>query len=328
MNAELASVEQVWDWLDRLNFPIHAANVEPNRAVGRALMLEYRAPHGLPQFDIAAISGVAVPARQTIGAGPYNPMKVQAGSVRAGEPMPPGTDAVMAEDAVEDGLALDSVAIGEGVIAANSQLRRGELIFPAGHVLRAQDVAVLTELGLPRLAVRCGLQVAGDVPSELEELRSALLWRDLSQWDASGELVITTLPRASDRWEIGAVAMRPATFCRFGRRDTRPAICLPPDPLGFTLGHDLFASRVLRRIAGLPAAHPATQALLAEKIASSIGHTDLVLVRMEQGRAHPLPFADAAGAAGLARADGFVVVPAMREGFQEGTLVTVQLLAS
>ena len=328
MSAELASVEQVWDWLDRLNFPIHAANVEPSRAVGRALMLEYRAPHGLPQHDCAMISGIAVPARQTIGAGPYNPMPVQAVAVNAGEKMPPGTDAVMAADAVEHGLALDSVAIGEGVIAANSQLQRGELIFPAGHVLRAQDVAVLTELGLPRLAVRCGLQVAADVMPELEELQAALLWRDLSQTDDSGELVITTQPRPTDHWEINAVAMRPAGSCRFGWRDTRPVICLPADPLGFTIGYQIYASRLLRRIAGLPASHLEAQAVLGEKISSSIGHTDLVLVRMDGGRAQPLPFADAAGAAGLARADGYVVVPAMREGYPSGALVTVLLLAS
>ena len=328
MTVELASVEQGWDWLDGLSFPIATATVEPSRAVGRALVLEYRAPHGLPQQDCAALSGIAVPARQTIGAGPYNPMPVQAVAVTLGEMMPPGTDAVLAEDAVEDGMALDTAAIGEGVLAASSQMARGEVVFPAGHLLRAQDVAVLSEFGNPRLQVRCGLTVAGEVPQELEELRASLLWRDLSQWDSAGEIVITTKARAADMWEVGAVAMRPGEFCRLGWRDSRPLICLPTDPLGFTFGYEMFAARLLRRVAGLPPAHRQTQAALAEKIVSSIGHTDLALVRLEGERAMPLPQADATGTAGLARADGFVIVPAMREGYPPGALVMVQVLAT
>lgn len=327
MNAELASVELVWDWLDRLEFPISTATVEPSRAVGRALLFEFRAPHGLPQHHCAALSGHAVPARQTLGAGPYNPMPVQAAPVRAGAAIPPGTDAVLPDDAVESGMAMEAVAPGEGVIGASSQLRKGELLFPAGHVLRPQDVAVLAEFGTPSLAVRCGLLASGGVPVELDDLRHALLWRDLSQWDAEGEFVLTTTPLPSDRWDILAVAMRPASGCRFGWRDTKPLICLPSDPLGFTLAHEMFTARLLRRTAGLPAAHRQATAKLSGKIVSSIGHTDLALVQMEGGVAEPLPFAEAGGAAGLARADGFVIVPAMREGFPPGALVTVQLLA-
>jgi molybdopterin molybdotransferase len=327
MSVDLASVEQVFAWLDGLNFPLATVTVAPSRAVGRALLLEFRAPHGLPRQDTAAMDGVAVAAQETLGAGPYNPMKVRAVAVRQGAAMPAGTDAVLPEDAVQDGQALDAAAAGEAVMAAESQLRRGERVFPAGHVLRPQDVALLAELGVEGITVRAGLMVSGNVKAVLRELSLALLWRDLSQWDEGGELVLTTAPLPGDRWDIGGVALRPGGACRFGWRDGRPAICLPGDVLGFTLAYEVFVARLLRRVGGLKPAHRVAEAVLVSKLVSSIGHTDIALVRLEGGAALPLPWAETGGAAGLARADGFVLVPAMREGVAQGGLVTVQLLA-
>ncbi len=328
MGVELASLEQAFAWLDGLKLPVTTATVEPSRAVGRALLLEYRAPHGLPRRNIAALDGVAVASGDTLGAGPYNPMPVRSAPVRAGAAMPAGCDAVLPKDAVQDGLALDAAAPGELVVAAESQLRRGELIFPAGHVLRPHDVALLVELEVEEITVRAGLMVCGDVKEAFNELEISLLWRDLSQWDDSGDLVLTTAPLATDLWDINAVALRPGGACRFGWREGKPAICLPHDALGFTLAYEIFVSRLLRNAAGLPPAHRVVEAELAGKLVSSIGHTDLALVRLAGGRAVPLPWAETGGAAGLARADGFVLVPAMREGIPPQALVSVQILTA
>ncbi len=328
MRVDLASVEQVFAWLDNLKFPIAAATVEPSRAVGRALLIDFRSPHGLPQHNIASIDGMAVVAAHTLGAGPYNPIKVQAHPVRIGMAVPQDCDAVLPVDAVQHGMALEAVASGEHVMAAGSQLRRGECLFSAGHVLRPQDVAVLSELGIEGLTVRAGLLVCGGVHAAFSELALALLGRDLSQWDTSGDLVLTSSPLPGDDWEIGAVALRPGGACRFGYRAGLPAICLPQDALGFTIAYDLFVSRLLRRMAGLPMGHLEIEARLAGKLVSSIGHTDIALVTLNDGVATPLAWAETGGAAGLARADGFVIVPAMREGMPPGALVSVRLLAT
>jgi molybdopterin molybdotransferase len=324
---ELASLEQAFAWLDGLGFPTATATVEPSRAVGRTLLFELRAASGLPPQDRASIAGVAVAARQTEGAGPYNPLPVSGVSVQAGEAMPARCDAVMPADLIEAGHALEAVAPGEFVTGAESQLRRGALVFEAGHRLRPHDVPVLVELGVKLVTVRFGLMVTGDTPEHLDELEIALLWRDYAQWDDEGDLVLTTHDLPGDRWDITGVALRPGGACQMGWRDGKPALKLPDEPLAFTLAYEIFVSRLLRRVARLGPACRTAKLALAGKIVSTIGYTDLALVRVEKGSAWPLPGIDTGGAAALARADGYVVVPPTREGFGVGDEVVVHLFA-
>lgn len=323
--SQRASVEQVFAWLDALSFPTATATVEPSRAVGRTLLFELRADRGLPSTDRAVIAGVAVRARDTEGAGPYNPLPLRAIAVQAGETMPAGCDAVMPADLIEAGHALEAVAAGEYVVAAESQIRPGALVFPAGHRLRPQDVAVLTELDVRLVTVRFGLLVTGDTPDHLDDLEMALLWRDYTQWEDEGDIILTGHDLPGDRWEISAVALRPGGACRFGRRDGAPVIRMPDDPLAYTIVYELFVARLLRRMSGLGPACRQEDRVLTAKIVSTIGYTDVVLVRLDGVDATPLPGIETGGAASLARADGFVIVPPTREGIGPGELVCVHL---
>ena len=327
-DVELASVDQAFAWLDNLEFPVATATVEPSRAVGRALLIELRAERGLPSVDCAQIAGFAVRARATEGAGPYNPLPVQGVAVQAGEAMPAHCDAVLPADLVEAGHALEAVAVGEFVTAAQSQLRRGALVFPAGHRLRAADVAVLTELGIQKVTIRFGLLVTGDTPDHLDELEIALLWRDFAQWEDDGDLVLTTHDLPGDRWDIRGVALRPGGECRFGYRGPTPAIKLPDDPLAYAIAYELFVSRLLRRIAGLPPACRIEEYPLSAKIVSAIGYTDVALVRLERDEAVPLPGIDTGGAAALAQAHGYVIIPPTREGAAPGDVVSVHIFSA
>jgi len=234
---------------------------------------------------------------------------------------------VLPVDLVEAGHALEPVAAGEWVIAAESQMRRGALVFPAGHLLRPQDVAVLSELGVRLVTVRFGLMVTGDTPDHLDELELALLWRDYSQWDDEGDVVLTAHDLPGDRWDIRGVALRPGGGCQFGWRDGKPALKMPDDALGYTIAYELFVSRLLRRVAGLGPACASLELPLAAKIVSAIGYTDVALVRLQAGQAMPLPGIETGGAAALSRADGYVIVPPTREGIAPGALVTMRLFA-
>jgi len=327
-SIDLASVEQAFAWLDVLNFPTATATIEPSRAVGRTLLFELRAERGLPPNDRATIAGFAVRAEQTEGAGPYNPLPVFGVAVQAGDAMPARCDAVLPLDLMEAGCALEPVAPGEFVAAAESQLRRGALVFPAGHRLRPHDLAVLSELGLAQVTVRFGLMVTGDTPDHLNEIEAALLWRDNGQWDDEGDLVLTSHDLPGDHWDIRAIALRPGGECRLGWRGGKPAIKLPDEPLAYAIAYELFAARLLRRIAGIGPAGRTVDMMLDAKIVSAIGMTDVALVRIVDQRVHPLPGIESGGAAALARADGTVVVPPTREGIAPGEVVTVQLFTS
>ena len=325
--TQLASLEQAYAWLDALEFPTATATVEPSRAVGRTLLFELRAKTGLPPVDRASIDGFAVQASATDGAGPYNPLPVTAVPVQAGEAMPSGTDAVLPMDLVEAGRALETVVAGEAVLAAGSQLRQGELVFPAGHRLRPHDVPVIVELGVDRVCVRFGLMVCGDTPSHLDEIEAAMLWRDYAQWDDEGDLVLTTHDLPGDRWDIRGLALRPGGTCQFGWRDGKPALKLPEEPLAYTLAYEIFVSRLLRRMTRLGPACRTAHLSLSQTVSSAVGITDIILVRVDAGEAMPLAGAAIGGAALLSRAHGWIVVPPNRESLAEGDLVTVHLFS-
>src|SRR5262249_27410189 len=73
-----------------------AAETESLRsACHRILAREIRAVHPIPMTDRAALDGFAVTASATIGAGSYNPLSLVLRATSAGEPIPPGTDAVI-----------------------------------------------------------------------------------------------------------------------------------------------------------------------------------------------------------------------------------------
>jgi molybdopterin biosynthesis enzyme len=146
--------------------------------------------------------------------------------------------------------------------------------------------------------------------------------------EPKGDVTLTTRAEPGDRWDIHGIALRPGgDACALGRRAGRPVVKLPADFLGFTVGYELLAARLIRGHAGLGAPRPAIEVPLAGKIVSAIGLADVVLVRLGEAGAAPLPGIETGGAAGLAWADGYVVVPAMREGFAAGDLVRVHRFA-
>ena len=63
--------------------------------------MDLRAAEAIPAADCAAIDGFAVSAAASLGAGTYNPLTIAAIAIGAGEPMPPGTDAIVPADQAE-----------------------------------------------------------------------------------------------------------------------------------------------------------------------------------------------------------------------------------
>ena len=72
-------------------------------------------------------------------------------------------------------------------------------------------------------------------------------------------------------------------------------------------------------------APPRISVKLARKIPSRPGYLSMVRVAIKDGEAEPIMISGAGILSSVARADGFVIVPEEREGFEQGETVEVNL---
>lgn len=164
--------------------PTPAEAVHLLDAAGRVLAEALPAPEDVPSFPRAAMDGYAVRARDTFGASPGLPQylkikgEVAMGAVpdqivEAGEALrlptggmlPQGADAVVMVEytAEHPDRTLEvrrPVAPGENVLQPGEDVRRGEVLFPAGRRLRPQDVGLLAALGVISVPVHRRPRVA------------------------------------------------------------------------------------------------------------------------------------------------------------------------
>ena len=164
-------------------------------ALGRCLAGPAIAGRALPPFDNTAVDGYAFrradapatgPARLTLHgeseAGvPFAGIVPPGAAIRisTGAVLPDGADAVaMQEDCmVEDRrVVIDPTPPqGANIRRAGNDIGRGDVAFPAGHRLRAQDIALLRALGFVTVGVRRRLRVAiAPTGAELREAGATL----------------------------------------------------------------------------------------------------------------------------------------------------------
>ncbi len=152
------------------------AEVPLERAGGRILAEDVVSRVDLPPFDRAAVDGYAVRAADTFGADEETPIELLCvGRIRAGDwpklrvgrgrcaeiatgaPMPRGADAVvMVEHAIAEKNAVRvyrAVAPGENVVQRASEVKRGEVVLPAGRRLTPQLIGTLAAVGVGRVKV-------------------------------------------------------------------------------------------------------------------------------------------------------------------------------
>ncbi|WP_247876330.1 molybdopterin molybdotransferase MoeA [Azospirillum brasilense] len=190
-----AALSVMEGWIDATVGPlppraVPLAAIAATLAEGQVLAEPVSAPGDWPSADRAARDGVAVASSDTLGAGSYNPVPLPgAVTVAAGEPMPPGTDAILPVECIQtDGPfveALNSVAPGDGVERRGEGLRAGTVLLKAGHRLRPQDLGLFAALGIDVLCVgarpRVRIVLAGGPrsgPETLGAMLAALVARD------------------------------------------------------------------------------------------------------------------------------------------------------
>ena len=153
-------------------------------ALGRILAHDVVAPFDQPAFDRSTMDGFAVRSGDTFGAAESRPallsvagdipMGVMPSSgigkgacmkIATGGALPEGADAVVMFEQTQrvDDRSIEvvkAVAPGENVSATGEDMRRGEAVFRAGHVIRPQDMAALAGMGMTRVPVIAKPRVA------------------------------------------------------------------------------------------------------------------------------------------------------------------------
>jgi molybdopterin molybdotransferase len=289
------------------------------RAAGRVLAQEVHAAAAVPPRALARRAGIAVRAEETLGASAYAPATLTlAVPVAAGEALPEGADAVLPAEAVERlgafATASQSAAPGEGVVRAGAELAAGTVVLRAGRTLGPPDLAVAEAAGRADLAVRALPRVA----VRLAGAAGAMLRAAAGERGADDAPDLVIAPAEG----VPRLAARPIEDAALDLEADPPVLRLPEGAAAW-LGWLALGAPLLRRLAGLPEPD-SVPARLTRRIASAVGFTDLVLVRLEGDSAEPLAAPDAPSLAALAEADGIVVLPPASEGLPAGAVVSVQ----
>ncbi|MFB6195361.1 MAG: gephyrin-like molybdotransferase Glp [Haloplanus sp.] len=219
-------------------------------------------------------------------------------------------------------------------------------VVPTGEELVQRDpdpgeVIETNGLTVSRLADRWGAiptyrNVVDDDPNAIR----AAIQRDLAK-----DVVVTTggssvgerdyTPEVVD--DIGevlvhGVALKPGHPVAIGVVEGTPVVMLPGYPVACIVNAVQFLRPILKTAGNLPVPdHPTVEARLARKISSEPGTRTFARVRLTEGDgetdrpvAEPTRASGAGVLSSVALADGWVVVPEDREGFDEGEIVAVE----
>ena len=170
--------------------PARTVTLPLEETLGRICAHDIISPEDLPPYPRSTMDGYAVKARDTFGASEKLPAYLEiSGEVSMGEfpkqgpqpgacyaiatggILPPGTDAVVMLEhtvGIDDRMieVVQPVAAGGNVIEAGEDIAKDEMLLPAGHRIRPQDIGLLAGVGLKDInilrRVRVGIISTGD----------------------------------------------------------------------------------------------------------------------------------------------------------------------
>ncbi len=321
-------------------------------AVGSVLAEPLVIPGPVPAQARALRAGFAVASRDLVGVSAYAPLLVPEPPprVEAGDPLPERCDAVLPEDGVaRTGPLIEIVAAvgpGENARRAGEDGIAGQVLAEAGTVLRPAAAAAALSAGLQEAAIRrcdCRVLTAGD-PSTGCLLLSAIPGLGVSgvrvetkdDWGralASASMPITValtntgLGAAAEglRPVARGLALRPGETTQVFMHGAGVVIVVP-DRLEavFSVGRCLLAP-LAAHLTGLAPARGFLRGRLTRKLTSTIGFTEVALVRRTEAGLEPLA-SGSFSLASLAAAEGWFAVPPESEGLQEGESVEAHAL--
>ncbi|MBP2134010.1 putative molybdopterin biosynthesis protein [Methanomicrobium sp. W14] len=179
--------------LSSFDEPKSRETVSLKNSCGRVLREPVYAGYPVPCVNTSAMDGIAVKSAETVGASEQNPVALgKTLRVNTGNFVPPEFDSVvMIEDTWEKNGVYSvrkAARPWQNVRPAGEDIKKGELIAPAGHRMRAFDTGAFGTYGIKELCVR--KLSAGLVPtgSELVEIGNV---------PGPGQVVESNIPMAS-----------------------------------------------------------------------------------------------------------------------------------
>jgi molybdopterin biosynthesis enzyme len=319
----------------------------------------------LPAFDLATADGWAFRASDLVGASSWSPLPLASSPVwvETGDRMPAGCDCVVDSAAVEQAgtrFQVSTEAVpGQGVRRAGGDIAAKSSLV-AGRPVRSLDILIARAAGLDRLSVRRPRLRVINVPARAGTSVTAQLIADFAR--AAGCDVVSAEAKARDAASVASaldgeacdllvtiggtgigrsdatgeaiaargtvlahgIALQPGRCVAIGRNWTTPLIALPGPPDQALAGWWTLALPLLDRLSGSEP-RPTKTLPLARKIASSVGLTEIVLLRQTDAAWMPLAVGDLPLNA-IAGADAWLAVPGGSEGYAAGTPVSGDML--
>ncbi len=210
----------------------------------------------------------------------------------------------------------------------------GNEILPTGETPKGYQVVNSNGPMLESLSHRDGAVIINSriVPDNSELIRQALL----EEYDVllitggtsvGEEDLVPLLLSECGNLTIHGVAMRPSRSAGMGKIGEQLVFLLPGNPVACLCAYDFFAGHFIRQSSGLFSKNPYSSSLkpLKQKITSMIGRTDYARVRLSNNEVELLAISGAGILTSTTQADGFIIIPADKEGYSAGTEVEVFL---
>ncbi|MFH1328943.1 MAG: molybdopterin molybdotransferase MoeA [Candidatus Bathyarchaeota archaeon] len=173
----LTPFEEAISKLDRMKSkPLDYETIPTREAIGRILAEDIVAERNVPDANLAFMDGYAIRAEDVQNASPEKPATLKVvGKIYAGEAttieisagqtakithyavMPSGATAIVPIEAIkvqEDILTVKNpTREGMAILPAGADIKKGSLLLKKGHVMRPQDLALLSDLKRPEVGV-------------------------------------------------------------------------------------------------------------------------------------------------------------------------------
>lgn len=314
--------------LQRLS-PVLPRRVPIDAAGGAVTAETLRASRAMPQRALALRSGLAVTSLDLVGASPHSPVVLggRPDAVVTGDPLPEGCDAVLDQSAVTEVGAMlivsEAAAPGMNARMEGQDLAPGAILLSAGQRMTPEAILACRLAGIDAIAVRqprVSVQLEDASHAAWLEHRLTALGCKTSLDGSPNHLIIRGAPQISPR-----LAIQPGDTAWIEMTpDGAVLIELPARFDGVMAGYAAFVLPALARMVGLGLR--ANQKLLTRKISSSIGMTELALLRTVPAGYEPLAVGDVTLAA-VAQADSCMLIPPNTEGYAAADIVQAIWLA-